>query len=154
VRALREQLFWSITGLVLSGSLAVLLVTACGLPEAIRDAPPPPPSIDLQKPIFAPQISSFEPSTLTEGQGAVVTLDGHFFTDTRIHEKGPCRVRDAQISETRVRIILKVNNASTGSRCQLTLKNIWNSKLRADVALPVERPAAPTQNPRSPDVSK
>ena len=154
MRALRERLFWPVIGFVLSGSLAVLLVTACGLPDAMREGPIPPAPSDLQKPIFAPQIASFEPSTLTEGQGAVITLDGHFFTDTRIHEKGPCKVRDAQLSETKIRIILKVNNASTGSSCQLTLKNIWNKKLTAEVAFPVHRPAAPKRNPRGPDGSK
>ena len=134
LHALEKRLSWFMIALVLSSSLAVLLVTACGLSEMAKNPPgePPPP------PMLAPQVASFEPSTLIAGQNVVVILNGLFTADLRIQTKGPCKITDASISGNKARIALKVANLSRASRCQLRLKNERSANLKTDVSLPIQ----------------
>jgi hypothetical protein len=145
LNALRKRLSWFTIALVLGSSLAALLVAACGLSEIAKSPPeePPPPPI----PMLAPQVESFEPSSLIAGQNAVVTLTGLFAADLQIQSKGPCRITDASVSGNKARIALKVANRSRASTCQLRLKHEWSPKLKTDVSLPIQPAAHHQQSP-------
>lgn len=142
---------WFTIVLVLSSSLAALLVSACGFSEMAKNPPgqPPPP-----QPVLAPQVASLEPSTLIAGQNTVVTINGLFAADLRIQSKGPCKITDASISGNKARIAVKVANLSRASRCQLRLEHAWSAKLKTDVTLPIQPAAHHQQNPTEADESK
>jgi hypothetical protein len=152
LHAVGKRLSWFMIGLVLSSSLAALLASACGLSEIAKNPPEEFPS--RPHPMLAPQVASFEPSTLIAGKNAVVTLNGLFSTDLQIQTKRPCKVTNARISGTKARIALKVADLSRASKCQLRLKDAWSPQLKTDVSLPIQPAAHHQQNSTEGDESK